>query len=71
MNTLPLGLSSSMATIVAGGPDRESLHSGQKNKEIKNYMNMHSEVSFLEYSTSLFICTVNVSRGGIFTLTAL
>jgi len=24
---LPLGLSSSMATIVAGGPDLESLHS--------------------------------------------
>lgn len=27
LRTLPLGLSSSMATMVAGGPDRDSLHS--------------------------------------------
>lgn len=33
--TLPLGLSSSMATIVAGGPDRESLHSGKRKKSNK------------------------------------
>lgn len=27
--TLPFGLSSSMATMVAGGPDLDSLHSGR------------------------------------------
>lgn len=33
LKTLPLGLSSSMATMVAGGPDRESLHSGKGEKQ--------------------------------------
>lgn len=33
LRTLPLGLSSSMATMVAGGPDRDSLHSGKEEKK--------------------------------------
>ena len=42
--TLPFGLSSSMATIVAGGPERESLHSKEGERQRKYFI--HSILPF-------------------------
>lgn len=49
LRTLPLGLSSSMATMVAGGPDRESLHSEKRRKKREKDQDF-AEVSFVNFT---------------------
>lgn len=53
-STLPLGLSSSMATMVAGGPERESLHS-ERIKNSQDKITLIPPWCFF-YSSSHLLC---------------